>query len=74
MTSPKEQYGGVYALTGVKNWYAVEDAAGKTLGCLVIDGHPDKEDGDVVLVSEKRQCTPEQPVTRPVGHVDFSSP
>jgi hypothetical protein len=44
---------------------AVEDRAGNTLGCLVLDGHSDKRDGDVVLVSQRRAGTPRQPAMKP---------
>jgi hypothetical protein len=73
--SSYEQYGGVKATTQTLNWWAVEDEAGRTLGCLVLDGHPDKEDGDVVLVSEREPCgNPEQPATRVVGHAGNQTP
>jgi hypothetical protein len=74
MTSPAEQYGGVSAYIGDLNWWAVEDRAGRTLGCLVLDPHPDKYDGDVVLVSKKRDCSPDQPATKPVGHTAVQPP
>jgi hypothetical protein len=50
--SPATQYGGVSALTGTRSWVAVESVQGKTLGCLVVDGHPDKSDGDLVRVNQ----------------------
>lgn len=73
-TSPPKQYGGVFALTGDTKWYAVESEAGKTLGCLVLDGHSRKEDGYLVLVSQRERCSPEQPVTRPVGRTEVQRP
>lgn len=68
------QYGGVRAPTGSLAWVAVQAATGRRLGCLVLDGHPDKRDGDVVLVSQVRPCGKHQPATRPVGRALVPSP
>jgi hypothetical protein len=65
--SAREQYGAVYALVDGLSWWAVEDRAGNTLGCLVLDGHGEKRDGDLLLVSQRRPCTPQQPAVKPVG-------
>jgi hypothetical protein len=66
-SSPKNQYGGIDANTGGLSWWAVEDPARRTLGCLVLDGHPDKRDGDVVLISQARPCRDSEPATKPIG-------
>jgi hypothetical protein len=68
--SPAKQYGSVTALTGTRNWIAVESPTGRTLGCLIVDGHPDKRDGDLVRVSQMAACrnARTKPVT-PVGRV-----
>lgn len=73
-SSPTTQYGGVYANTGGLDWWAVEDPNGVILGCLVLDGHSDKRDGDVVLVSEARPCRAHGPATLPVGHTSTQGP
>jgi hypothetical protein len=54
---------------------AVESLLGKTLGCLVVDGHPDKSDGDLVRVTEMEPCgdSSTQAVV-PTGRVKVESP
>jgi hypothetical protein len=72
--SPAQQYGGVYANTGGLNWSEVTDrATGRRLGCLVLRGHSNKTDGDVVLVSQARPCSVKQPPATPVGHASVQS-
>lgn len=73
--SPAQQYGSVTALTGTRKWIAVESPSGRTLGCLVLDGHPDKRDGDLVRVSQMGACgnAGTKPVI-PVGRVAVESP
>jgi hypothetical protein len=73
--SPATQYGGITALTGTRTWVAVETKTGATLGCLVLDGHPDKQDGDLVPVSEMAPCGDSKiGVAHPVGRVTVQSP
>jgi hypothetical protein len=72
--SPRKQYGGVYALTEDLMWWEVKDTSGRELGCLVLDGHPDKSDGDMVLVSQAHPCGEHQPLVRPVGHTTVQAP
>jgi hypothetical protein len=74
-SSPPRQYGAVYALTDDLAWWEVTDAPGRTRrGCLVLDGHSDKRDGDVVLVSQAQSCRASQPPTKRVGRVRVQSP
>ncbi len=72
--SPWKQYGGVYANTGGLNWWAVQGAIGETLRCLVLDGHPDKRDGDIVRVSQARPCGSHEPATKPIGRTSVQTP
>ena len=72
-SSPSTQYGSVYALTQQLNCWAVEDTSRDTLGCLLLDGHPDKRDGDVVLVSEAIPCRGATRATRAVGRTSVQS-
>jgi hypothetical protein len=73
--SPATQYGGIYALTGSQTWVAVQSYDGKTTGCLVLDGHPDKRDGDLVRVSEMTVCGDARTSAAiPVGRVNVQSP
>jgi hypothetical protein len=73
--SPATQYGGVSALTGTRSWVAVESVLGKTLGCLVVDGHPDKSDGDLVRVTEMEPCGDSSTkAVVPTGRVKVESP
>jgi hypothetical protein len=68
-SSPRDQYQGVSALTGLRTWLVVS-VRGRRIGCLVLDGHDTKRDGDVVLVSEARPCgNPHSPTTQVVAHV-----
>lgn len=58
----------VNAIVGERTWWLVLAADGRRLGCLVLDGHPRKHDGDLVLVSERERCgTDSAPTTRPVS-------
>jgi hypothetical protein len=73
--SPAKQYGGISALTGERNWVAVESTRGKTLGCLVVDGHADKRDGDLVRVSQMGPCgNASTTAVVPIGRVPVESP
>jgi hypothetical protein len=73
--SPATQYGGISALTGERTWVSVESGDARKLGCLVLDGHRDKRDGDLVRVSEMSVCGDSQtPAARPVGEVKVQSP
>jgi hypothetical protein len=66
-TSSRDQYEGVQAITGLKTWVAVVQR-GRRIGCLVLDGHSSKRDGDLVLVSEARRCgDSSSPATKVVG-------
>jgi hypothetical protein len=38
-------------------WWQVETRSGQRIGCLVLDGHPHKHDGDIVLVSAAQRCS-----------------
>ena len=70
-SSPRSQYEGVRAFTGERTWVAVS-SGGQRLGCLVLDGHSSKRDGDVVLVSEARRCGDSHTqTTRAAGHVEM---
>ena len=72
--SPVTQYGGIAASTGTRNWVAVETRMGATLGCLVLDGHPDKRDGDLVSVAQLARCgDPGTGAVHPIGHVSVQS-
>lgn len=46
----------VTASVGGRNWWAVQTVSGHQIGCLVLDGHSSKRDGDLVLVSSARRC------------------
>jgi hypothetical protein len=46
----------VIARVGGRNWWAVQTVSGQQIGCLVLDGHSSKRDGDLVLVSSTRRC------------------
>ena len=73
--SPDTQYGSIQALTGDRSWVAVESHNGTTLGCLVLDGHADKSDGDVVRVSALTRCGDAKSIAAtPVGTVRVQSP
>jgi hypothetical protein len=39
-------------------WWEVQTVDGRTLGCLVLDGHSTKRDGLLVDVSSLGRCTP----------------
>ena len=47
----------VTALVGSRDWWEVRSASGQALGCLVLDGHPHKRDGQLVAVSSARSCS-----------------
>jgi hypothetical protein len=44
------------ALVGARNWWEVQTVSGRQIGCLVLNGHPLKHDGDVVRVSSVQRC------------------
>lgn len=68
-SSPYTQFGSVTALTGDLAWWEVRDySSGKPMGCLTLDGHPDKADGDIVAVSQARPCDKHQHAAAPIGH------
>jgi hypothetical protein len=46
----------VTALVGDRAWWEVRLSSNQLLGCLVLDGHRSKHDGDLVLVSSVRPC------------------
>ena len=72
--SPAKQFGGITALTGTRTWVAVETKRDATLGCLVLDGHPDKQDGDLVSVTEMARCGDSGTSTaHPLGPVSVQS-
>ena len=57
----------VSAGIGVYSWWEVLTPSGVRLGCLILDGHSKKHDGDLVLVSETSRCgNAASPPTRPV--------
>jgi len=65
--STRDQYEGVQALTGTRTWVAIVQS-GRRLGCLVLDGHSTKRDGDLVLASEARGCgNSATPTTKVIG-------
>jgi hypothetical protein len=47
----------VTALVGSRNWWEVESVSDRRLGCLVLDGHGHKRDGDLVDVSAIGPCS-----------------
>jgi hypothetical protein len=48
----------VTALVHSRDWWEVQAVDGRTLGCLVLDGHSTKRDGLLVDVSSLGRCTP----------------
>jgi hypothetical protein len=46
----------VRATVGARNWWEVQTVSGHQIGCLVLDGHSSKHDGDTVRVSSARRC------------------
>lgn len=54
--SPKDAYVGVTALVDTHDWWLVQSASGRVLGCLVLDGHQRRRDDEHVLVSAARPC------------------
>lgn len=47
----------VNALVGALNWWEVQAPPGRPIGCLVLDGHAHKHDGDKVRVSSVEPCS-----------------
>jgi hypothetical protein len=54
--TPDDEFSGVTALVGKRAWWEVRTRTGQLLGCLVLDGHPHKRDGDLVAISAARPC------------------
>jgi hypothetical protein len=46
----------VTATVGARDWWEVQTVSGRQIGCLILDGHPRKHDGDVVRVSSVQRC------------------
>ena len=53
----------VSALVGDRAWWEVRTQSGRLLGCLVLDGHRHKRDGDRVVVSAAAPCHADAPTT-----------
>jgi hypothetical protein len=51
----------VTALVGDRAWWEMRSSSNQLLGCLVLDGHRHKHDGDLVLVSSVRPCRANAP-------------
>jgi hypothetical protein len=51
----------VTALVGDRAWWEMRSSSNQSLGCLVLDGHRHKRDGDLVLVSSVRPCRASAP-------------
>jgi hypothetical protein len=47
----------VRATVESRNWWEVRTQSGRLLGCLVLDGHAHKRDGDVVRASSLAPCS-----------------
>jgi hypothetical protein len=47
----------VRATVASRDWWEVRTRQGRLLGCLVLDGHLHKHDGDVVRVSSASPCS-----------------
>jgi hypothetical protein len=61
--TPDDVYRGVKATVGSRDWWEVQTPSAVTLGCLVLDGHAHKRDGDLVQVSSAGSCGPQSPST-----------
>ena len=61
---------GVSATVGARDWWQVQSPAGAVLGCLVLDGHPHKRDGDLVDVSAATPCREDAASTPSFASVD----
>jgi hypothetical protein len=46
----------VRAAVGGRDWWEAQTVSGRQIGCLVLDGHSRKHDGDTVRVSSARRC------------------
>jgi hypothetical protein len=55
---------GVQAIISNLNWFELRAESGSVLGCLVLDGHPHKHDGDLVVVSDVAPCRNDAKATR----------
>jgi hypothetical protein len=53
----------VTALVGGRAWWEVRSSSNHLLGCLVLDGHRHKQDGDLVRVSFVQPCRANAPMT-----------
>jgi hypothetical protein len=58
--SPNDVYRGASATVGDRAWWEVRTTSARLLGCLVLDGHAHKHDGDLVVVSSARSCSSDQ--------------
>jgi hypothetical protein len=47
----------VRATVKERDWWLVESRTGRQIGCLVLDGHPLKHDGDIVRASSTQPCS-----------------
>jgi hypothetical protein len=47
----------VTALVASREWWELRTMSGRLLGCIVLDGHPHKHDGDLVRVSSHAPCS-----------------
>jgi hypothetical protein len=46
----------VTASVGGRDWWEVQTVSGRQIGCLLLDGHSSKHDGDTVRVLSARRC------------------
>jgi hypothetical protein len=53
----------VTALVADRAWWEVRSSSNRLLGCLVLDGHRHKHDGDLVVVSSVQPCRVNSPTT-----------
>ena len=51
----------VTALVGDRAWWEVRSSSNQLLGCLVLDGHRHKHDGNLVLISAVQPCRTNAP-------------
>jgi hypothetical protein len=53
----------VIANVNSRAWWEVKRLSGRQLGCLVLNGYSTRHNGELVLVSAARPCSPTQPTT-----------
>ena len=53
----------VSAAVGQLVWWEVRTSGGRMLGCLILDGHRHKHDGDLVAISARAPCRAQMPAT-----------